>query len=177
MRILLTGGSANGKSAYAESLAATCPAPRVYIACMRPYGEESERRIARHRAMRADTGFATVERYTDLAGLRLEERAGVALLECLCNLTANEMFDPDGAGAGAAEAILRGIEHLAAQCDTLLIVTNDVGADGGRYSPSTLRYIETLGMLNARIAASCERVLELVGGVPVVLKDSTDLGR
>ncbi len=138
---------------------------------MRPFGEESEARIARHRAMRKAKGFATIERYTDLPGLALPERAGVALLECLCNLTANEIFDAEGAGPDLAEArVLAGVRHLAGQCDTLILVTNEVGADGGGYDALVRRYIQALGRLNQRLAAACDQVAELVCGIPLWLK-------
>ena len=67
MLILVTGGSASGKSAYAESLCLTA-SPRVYLACMQPFGAEGAKRIERHRTMRKDKGFLTVERYTYLVG-------------------------------------------------------------------------------------------------------------
>ncbi len=47
--------------------------------------------------MRADKHFETLERYTDLAGLEVPEDS-ILLLECMSNLTANEMFDESGAG-------------------------------------------------------------------------------
>ncbi len=36
---------------------------RIYIATMYPFDEESHGRIARHRAMRAEKKFTTIERY------------------------------------------------------------------------------------------------------------------
>ena len=59
MVTLVTGGSASGKSAYAEGLVLESPArPRVYAAAMEPFGEEARRRIERHRQLRAGKGFA-----------------------------------------------------------------------------------------------------------------------
>lgn len=169
MRILLTGGSANGKSTYAEQLSVRLSGPLYYIAAMMPYGEEGERRIARHRAMRAEKGFTTIERYTDLSGIVLPKR-GTALLECICNLTANEMFEPAGAHACAADAVLRGVEALSRQCENLIVVTNDVGADGGGYDPMTMAYVRTLGEINAALSARFDRVYELCCGIPLPLK-------
>lgn len=169
MHILLTGGSANGKSTYAERLCAALPGPLFYIAAMMPYGEESARRIARHRAMRAHRGFETFERYTDLASLRLPAR-GTALLECICNLTANEMFEPAGAGRDAERAVLDGVERLAAQCENLIVVTNDVGSDGGGYDALTMDYVETLGRINRALAERADAVYELVCGIPLPLR-------
>ena len=170
MTILLTGGSACGKSTYAERIAQKLGGPLWYIAAMEPYGEESLARIRRHRDMRANKGFRTIERYTDLAGISVPER-GTILLECLCNLTANEMFSPTGAGFdGAADAVLAGIARLESQCGNLIVVTNDVGSDTGNYDELTCRYIQTLGRINARVAMCFDRVYELVCGIPLPLK-------
>lgn len=48
------------------------------------------------------------------------------LLECMSNLTANEMFEPEGAGDDAVEAVLAGVEALRGRCIHLVIVTNDI---------------------------------------------------
>ena len=135
---------------------------------MRPYGEESERRIARHRDMRAQKGFITIERYYDLAGLELPAR-GVALLECLCNLTANEMFEMR-AGGDAVRRVLRGVESLSAQAEHLIVVTNDVGSDGGGYGALTMEYVDALGEINRRVARAFDCVIEMVCGIPLPLK-------
>ena len=169
MRILLTGGSAGGKSTFAEKLAVRFGGKLWYIAAMQPYGEESEKRIARHRAMRAEKGFETIERYTDIAGLAIPER-GTVLLECLCNLTANEMFEPSGAGKDTVREILRGIDNLERQSSDLIVVTNDVGSDGGGYSELTMCYVDALGEINRILAARFDAVFELVCGIPLPLK-------
>ena len=169
MLILLTGGSACGKSTYAESLIGALPGPKYYIAAMKPFGEESLRKIERHRTMRAERGFQTIERYTDISGIELPERGSV-LLECLCNLTANEMFDENGSGEGAEDAVIRGIEKLHSQCDTLIVVTNEVGAGFDTYGDLTPLYIDVLGMINRRAAEMADKVIELVCGIPLPVK-------
>lgn len=89
---LITGGSGSGKSAYAEEQILTLgEAKRIYIATMQSYDEESDRKIAKHRAMRQGKGFHTIECYTGLEQLEIEYGANV-LLECMSNLAANEMF-------------------------------------------------------------------------------------
>ena len=52
MLTLVVGGSASGKSAFAERLAVQSGLPRFYVATMRVWDAESEKRVARHRAMR-----------------------------------------------------------------------------------------------------------------------------
>jgi adenosylcobinamide kinase/adenosylcobinamide-phosphate guanylyltransferase len=171
MMILLTGGSANGKSTFAEKLAVRFPEPRVYLATMQPYGEGAQVKIERHRAMRADKGFISLERYSDVGTVPLEPDSNV-LLECMCNLTANEMFDAEGnIDDTAEERVLADVLKLSERCANLIVVTNDVGSDVlGQYSDSTLRYIDTLGELNIELAERFDVVYELVAGIPILLK-------
>jgi len=169
MRILLTGGSGCGKSTYAERLARELPAPRYYLAAMRPYDKESLAKIARHQAQRADAGFVTIERETNVGGVTFPAR-GTVLLECMCNLLANEMFDDAGNEQDVYDTILADILALEQKCDTLIVVTNEVGSDGGEYGASTARYIETLGRLNRALANRFDAVAELVCGIPLTLK-------
>ena len=170
MLILLTGGAGCGKSAYAEEICMRAPGPRWYLAAMRPWGEEGRARVERHRRLRAGKGFVTIERYTDYASLRLPAAGGTALLECVGNLTANEMFDGTGAWTDPAERVLAGVEGLAAQCGLLAAVTNEVGADGVCYDEGTEAYIRALGRINAALAARADTVVELVAGIPICLK-------
>ncbi|NLM83375.1 MAG: bifunctional adenosylcobinamide kinase/adenosylcobinamide-phosphate guanylyltransferase [Clostridiales bacterium] len=170
MRTLVYGGAASGKSEYAEALACAGRAPLYYIATMMPFSEEDRQRIERHRLMRAEKGFHTLERYTNLKDLKITE-PGCILLECLGNLTANELFSETGAGEKALEAILDGVFALEAQCHDLVVVTNNVFGDGGKYTDGTLDYILTLAEVNNVLAARFERVIEVVCGIPIVLKE------
>ena len=169
MRILLTGGSGCGKSTYAERLARELPAPRYYLATMRPFEAESRAKIMRHQAQRADAGFITIERETQIGGVDFPAR-GTVLLECMCNLLANEMFDEAGNEREVYDTIRTDILALEQKCDTLIVVTNEVGSDGGNYDASTARYIQTLGRLNRALANRFDAVAELVCGFPLVLK-------
>ncbi len=177
---LITGGSGSGKSAYAENEllrvgelqtdAGRCP--YVYAATMRPYGEETMRKIMRHRQMRAGKGFVTLECPSGLSGVALPENRGV-LLECVSNLAANELFCEDGTIKDAketAEKIIEGIRCISRQTENLVIVTNEVNADAECYSEETERYIFLVGKVNQEIARMADRVTEVVYGIPVQVK-------
>lgn len=200
MITLIIGGSGSGKSAYAEDyvLAAATDLPKYYIATMQVYDAEGERKVERHRRLRAGKGFVTIEQPTDIgkAGIKIagnawneqekgdihevdgmdapneEKQGGVALLECMSNLVANEMFS--GGQMSETDAVVRRvteeIEALAKQLTHLVIVSNNVFEDGIAYDASTLRYIEVLGRINTRLADLADHVLEVVVGIPVTVK-------
>lgn len=172
MMHLITGGSGSGKSVYAEAqILALNGERRIYIATMYPYDEESRQRIARHRAMRAEKKFSTVECYRDLENAEVPEKADV-LLECMSNLTANEMFWPNGAGTETEERILRGVERLCRKVRNLIIVSNEIFSDGIEYERGTREYQRTLGRINCRLAEIADCVTEVVYGIPLEVKRS-----
>ena len=165
MIVLVTGGSGCGKSTWAEKLIQSWPREnRYYIATMQVYDRESELRVARHRAQRADKGFETIECEKDLAGAAIPENS-IVLLEDLVNLTANEMFD-----GGDPDRIVPALEDLAVRCGHLVMVTNDLFSDGEPYSPSVQEYMRRLAEINRRAAVLADCVVEMVYSVPVVLK-------
>ncbi len=171
---MITGGSGSGKSAFAEDwLVRVSRGKRIYIATMYPFDEESHARIRRHRAMRSEKRFETVERYTDLAGLTLPEGADV-LLECMSNLAANEMYREDGTGENTVEAIVKGIDRLLLRTANLAVVTNEIFSDGIRYDASTELYLRNLGTINQAMAARADLVTEVVYGIPVPVKVAAD---
>jgi len=165
MIVLVTGGSGCGKSTWAEKLITSLPnEKRVYIATMQVYDEESVKRVERHRAQRADKGFATIECEKDLASSPVEE-ASIVLLEDLVNLMANEMFD-----GGDVSRIVPALEELAKKCRHLVMVTNDVFSDGIDYAESTQEYLRQLAKINLQAAELADSVVEVVYSIPVCVK-------
>ena len=169
MLTLVIGGAASGKSAFAESLCLQSSLPRTYLATMQVWDAECAARVARHRAMRAKKQFDTVECPLHLDQLTLPRR-GTVLLEDLGNLTANELYDPDGAGENAAAAILHGIENIAQQCENLILVSNEVFSGGADYAGDTDRYLRVLAAVNNAAAARADAVVRVVCGLPVYYK-------
>ena len=193
MITLVTGGSGSGKSAYAESLLYSCEGIRYYIATMQIYDAEGEKKVERHRKLRAGKGFLTIESPMNVGKIRFAcaeeaEQAQYrqeaerkvqgssekksALLECMSNLTANEMFTKDGMKSEeeVVEKIVSEIQTLSQKLDNLVIVTNNVFEDGVIYDAGTMEYLKALGRINAALARLADRVAEVVVGIPVELK-------
>lgn len=206
---IVYGGSASGKSSYAESFAMSLQGEGrlLYIATMYPYkwntteiDPETMQRIERHRAMRADKGFDTVECYWHVEHI-VAKRQDVLLLECMSNLLANEMYlEPDSDDGGLAETmsevekagvgmsetlspvsnkIVQALVNLSTRVQDVVIVTNDVFSDGGSltYDESTREYVKNLAEINCALARVAETVTEVVCGIPVIVKKNHPMGK
>ena len=169
MLTLVIGGAASGKSEYAERLVLQTALPRYYLATMQVWDAECAARVEKHRRMRAEKQFETLECPLHLGTVYLPAR-GTALLEDLGNLTANELDDPTGAGEAAASAILDGLDRLAAQCEHLVVVSNEVFSGGANYAGDTDRYLKALAQVNNALAARADAVVRVVCGIPVYHK-------
>jgi len=170
MVLYVTGGSGSGKSLYAETrILEMGGGKRLYLATMDSGDAGSRKRIERHRAMRAGKGFTTVERARDLGALdsALLDGADV-LLEDLPNLTANELFGPGGGDAARAEeAVERGLCHLRRCCRNVVIVGNEIGSDGVRWTDGMQDYLQLTARADRLAAGLADEVIEVVCGRPV----------
>lgn len=206
---MVYGGSASGKSSYAESFAMSLQGDGrlLYIATMYPYkwntteiDPETMQRIERHRAMRADKGFDTVECYRHVEHI-VAKRQDVLLLECMSNLLANEMYlEQDSDDGGLAETmsevektgvgmsetlspvskkIVQALVNLSTRVQDVVIVTNDVFSDGGSltYDESTREYVKNLAEINCALAREAATVTEVVCGIPVIVKKNHPMGK
>ncbi|NLL78866.1 MAG: cobinamide kinase [Clostridiales bacterium] len=176
MMTLVIGGSGSGKSAYAENCLIQMAEgkKKYYLATMQVLDEEGQKRIERHRRLRSGKGFLTIEQPTAVQNALTKMEAGekTALLECISNLTANEMFAGGKiwSGKSVADRIIRGIEQLKAQLSHLVIVGNNVFEDGMLYDETTMEYIRTMGSIQTALVDLADEVVEVVAGIPIVHK-------
>lgn len=183
---LVTGGSGSGKSSFAEAEICriqeqTGAKHLYYIATMYPYGHETEEKIKRHRSMRAGKGFQTIECYKKLSKLlhsqwfwEDKQQEGICvLLECMSNLTANELYletvtqrEKDTLCQRVGEEI----GQLSKCCRGMVVVTNEVFSDGEKYTPEMEEYRKILGEINQKMAETADAVSEIVYGIEVKIK-------
>ena len=176
MITLVYGGSACGKSQYAEDTICRLSEgkSKYYIATMQVGDdEENIERVEKHREMRKEKGFTTIERQVDVKKA-LDEMTGSknALLECVSNLVANEMFF-GGEIIGKEETVEKvkgGISKLVAETDNLVVVTNNVFESDSDYDETTLSYMDALGEINAYLSTLADEVYEVVAGIPLRIK-------
>lgn len=180
MLILVTGASGSGKSSYAESLFKNLDKNflKYYLATMRVYDKEGEQKVHKHRKMRDGKSFITIEQATDIekAVKKMDKNPHikrVCLLECMSNLVANEIFKDKCINdfSLVEEKILSGIDELLKNVSLLVIVTNNIFEDGITYDEITTNYIKCLANINKSLANIADKVIEVVVGLPVILKE------
>lgn len=184
MLILVTGGSASGKSEYAENRIlelglqkANGRCRKFYLATMTPYDEESRERVKKHRLRRAEMDFETIEKSRDLGALLEEDlfkdntdTNKIILLEDCANLIANEMFpDAEHYVPDVAERVFQQICSILKRCRDMVIVTDEIFSDGRAYDAMTAQYLHELGELNCLLAGIAHETYEVVYGIPVRL--------
>lgn len=162
---IVYGGSASGKSSYAESFAMSLQGDGrlLYIATMYPYkwntteiDSETMQRINRHRAMRADKGFDTVECYRHVEHI-MAKRQDVLLLECMSNLLANEMYlEPDADDGGRSETMSEmekaGVDGNAGSDVEKTGISGEAGFEMSKtMSPVSKKIVQALVDLSARV--------------------------
>ena len=174
---LVYGGSGSGKSAYAENLVMTLNTEKkYYLATMKVFGEEGLKKVQRHKELRAGKSFVTIEKETldDMEDIKktVAEKDSAVLLECLSNLTANEMFREDRMipCGEVSKKICSALKFLGETVENLVIVSNNIFDDGIEYEKSTIEYMKALGEINVFAAEMADKVTEVVCGIPVEVK-------
>ena len=161
MVIFVSGGSGSGKSEFAEKLITESGVEnRLYLASMRVWDAEGERRVERHRALRAGKGFRTVE--FQAADTPAETTGCAVLLEDLMNLYMNEFYSEPRGALSRCETALR---RLAGESALLVIVSNDVGADGADYPGETGELLAGYHRVERFAANLADRCYEVACGM------------
>ena len=175
MKVLVTGGAASGKSAYAEQLVMEWEGPHYYLATMSSLGCEAQLRIDRHLALRDGKGFITLD--MEQLGVEgvfdvLKKQRGTVLLEDLGNLVTSFLYTRQGFLLDEDQVFERTmtfVDALAERCDNVVVVCSRVGADGS-FAAASDSYVALIGRVSCAIAAQYDHVIEVVFEQPVAVK-------
>ena len=164
------GGSSSGKSEYAEKLILSMADGQAvdYIATMKCSDEETKERIIRHQDRRVGSNYITIENTSRVAEMIGEKHSDFAMLECVSNLLANEMYsaDPRNNPSLIAEEII----SLSKEYKEFVVVSNDIFGEDGLYDDSVEEYIINLGEINKILVEKADTATEVVCGIPVVIQ-------
>jgi adenosylcobinamide kinase/adenosylcobinamide-phosphate guanylyltransferase len=175
--ILVLGGVASGKSAFAERYAASLGGSVCYVATAEPRDEEMRGRIERHRACRPPE-WRTREAIRDLAShLDAGPRSDIILVESLGMLLTNHMTAVPHEGRSHVElqtvlqTELEGLIGLSRSWGAVLIlVSEEVGLSLVSSNPVARCFSDQLGWWNQQAAVQADEVYLVIAGISIRLR-------
>lgn len=166
---LVTGGARSGKSAWTLHAASALPGRRVFIATAEARDEEMRLRILKHRGERG-SGWGTEESPLEIVDSlsRLRQTHDVLILDCL-TLWVSNLIEGNRDVPAAFQQLRAELEQPCSS--RVFLVTNEVGWGIVPENALARRFRDLAGHLNQEMAALAQRVVLVVSGIPVVIKD------
>ncbi|MEE8465033.1 MAG: bifunctional adenosylcobinamide kinase/adenosylcobinamide-phosphate guanylyltransferase [Dehalococcoidia bacterium] len=173
------GGVRSGKSAFAESRAASLDQPTLYVATGLAVDDEMKERIRRHRESRP-AGWPTLEEPSKLAErltplLTGPGSPGVVIIDSVDVWVANLLMDNKGETKSDLEkTVMAGTDKLLVlasdSTQAFFMVSSEVGLGLVPPEPLGRAFQDVLGMVNQKIAAAATEVFLVVAGLPTRIK-------
>lgn len=163
---LVLGGAASGKSLFAEGLVQQSGRPMIYLATAQAFDDEMRAKLAHHKSRRGP-GWRTIEEPMDV-GRTLAALGGdtAVLLDCVTMWLSNQLL----AEADLEEAEASLMAGLALCAAPVVMVSNEVGLSVVPDNALARRFRDAQGRLNQKLAARADLVVNVVAGLPQVLK-------
>lgn len=163
---LILGGAASGKSLFAEKLVQESGRPMIYVATAQAFDDEMRDKLERHKSQRGP-GWRTIEEPMDV-GRTLATIGGdtAVLLDCVTMWLSNQLL----AEADLEEAEASLMAGLALCAAPVVMVSNEVGLSVVPDNALARRFRDAQGRLNQKLAARANLVVNVVAGLPQVLK-------
>jgi adenosylcobinamide kinase / adenosylcobinamide-phosphate guanylyltransferase len=174
VRVLVLGGIRSGKSEWAESAIAD-PAgqavPVRYLATGPVADDESwTTRVSAHRARRPGH-WSTVETSDVAEQLRADDSAPTLVDDVGGWLTAAMDRAEAWTGGSVSADVDDLVDAVAGYQADLILVSPEVGLTVVPETVAGRRFADELGALNQRLAELCDRVVLVVAGQPVTVKE------
>jgi adenosylcobinamide kinase/adenosylcobinamide-phosphate guanylyltransferase len=171
-KILVIGGCRSGKSRHALDLAVSMAGDKkIFLATCVPQDDEMRLRVANHQKER-DDDWETFE-----APLHLPEAIShnaqprtVVLVDCLTLWINNLMMENENIQY-ADEKIAALIKAVQTADGPVVLVSNEVGTGIVPENKLARAYRDLVGSVNQAVASVVDRVVMMVAGIPVTIKD------
>jgi adenosylcobinamide kinase/adenosylcobinamide-phosphate guanylyltransferase len=171
--ILVLGGARSGKSAWALRYTEENYNSRLFIATAEVKDAEMEKRVRLHKEARGDK-WKLVEEPLEIAQAIEAEWHGVeaVLVDCLTVWLSNVIIKKGE--DEVAPYVDRLLDTLAQRKCSIISVANEVGTGVVPEHALGRKFRDFAGILNQRIAASADRVVFTVAGLPLCLKGTLE---
>jgi adenosylcobinamide kinase/adenosylcobinamide-phosphate guanylyltransferase len=160
------GGAASGKSVFAENLILNSQLNPIYVATSRGWDDETKTRVDVHKSRRNAT-WTTVEAPFDLApALETATAENAVMIDCATMWLTNHLLEDHLLDTAQSE-LFKAFNSCAAP---IVIVSNEVGQGIVPDNALSRKFREAQGRLNIALAARAELVVQVIAGLPNVLK-------
>ena len=170
---LITGGARSGKSSYAQQLALQLSDNPVYVATARHWDDDFEKRIQRHQQER-DERWTAIEEEKQIGGLPLENK--VAVIDCITLWLTNFFIDNKNDIDASLQECKKEIDALAMMQGQFIIITNEIGMGVHADTEMGRKFTDLQGWMNQYIATKAGKVVLMVSGIPLTIKDTIKNG-
>lgn len=170
--IFITGGARSGKTSYAQEQALALSSNPVYVATAKIYAndEEFKQRIQRHKLDR-DERWTLLEEQLFISKLSLQEK--IVVIDCvtlwLTNLFSLHKYDVEN----ALKAIKDETNQLQIIPATFFIISNEIGMGVHAETKTGRKFTDLQGWTNQYIGRIANKVVFMVSGIPVTIKEQT----
>ncbi|MGB5156109.1 bifunctional adenosylcobinamide kinase/adenosylcobinamide-phosphate guanylyltransferase [Desulfobacterium sp. N47] len=171
--VFITGGCKSGKSLHALELAEKRKGDRkVFVATCIPFDNEMKERIRRHQKERSKT-WHTLEVPVLLSETISEwsAKSDIILIDCLTLWINNIMFQHADIDK-ITDNIQKLVSSLKDSYCPVVLVSNEVGSGIVPDNELARFFRDAAGLVNQKIASIADRVIWMVAGIPVVIKDT-----
>ncbi len=165
--ILLTGGVKCGKSSKALEFALRYK-KRAFLATGVPFDEEMVRRIERHKEERKDL-FDTYEEPVKIYEVieKIKNNYDVIVIDCMTTWLGNLFYHFENDLERIQQEIEKFLNSLSGK---EIIITNEVGLGVIPADRVSRKYVDTLGILNSKLALLSDEVYLMISGIGVKIK-------
>jgi adenosylcobinamide kinase/adenosylcobinamide-phosphate guanylyltransferase len=170
-KTLIIGGCRSGKSRQALRLGEVIQGKKIFIATCIPRDDEMKKRVSNHRKERGPD-WETVEAPIDLPEAISEctAKADIVVADCLTLWISNLIMEKTGEKKTVME-INRLVHSIKNSPSPVILVSNEVGAGIVPENHLARIFRDSAGFVNQKVAASSNRVIWMVAGIPVVIKN------
>ena len=168
MIIMITGGARSGKSSYALQLALQLSNNPVYVATARRWDNDFEKRIRRHQQERDDR-WTSVEEEKYISHLGLENKTVV--IDCVTLWLTNFFVDHKNDIDACLQECKKEIDTLKEKPGQFIIITNELGMGVHAESEVGRKFTDLQGWMNQYIAGKASKVIFMVSGIPLTIKE------